>query len=235
MSAPKSRPRIAVLGRFAAHTSNTPLPSIVVAENVAQAIWDAGGEPLILLPVPDSDWNQRLEGVSGILLPGGADLDPSNYGATERDPSLYGLNLTQDSVDVSLAKFSLEQDIPLLAICRGHQLINVVRGGTLIQDMPKNHRDTMHEVSVQKFATELGLSTAELLSSCYHHQAVDEIGKDLEPIAFSEDGTIEAFKIHGVTWGYTVQWHPEHNYLEESGQLQILKAFVYAAAQAPTR
>ena len=132
-------PRIAIVARFAESTSATRYEAIVTARRLAEGVWAAGGEPLTFLAVPNSDWTERLDGIDGVLMPGGADVDPRNYGQEPVSNELYGIDSTQDEVDISLIRHVLSVGLPMLAICRGMQITNVALGGTLTQHMDSPH------------------------------------------------------------------------------------------------
>lgn len=222
------RPRIAILGRLAEHTSSSPLPAVSVSRQLLDSIWLAGGDPVILLPVSDCDWKSRLEGFAGVLMPGGGDIDPLRYAANVDSSEVYGVNAFQDETDFALIEWSLEAGIPFLAICRGCQAVNIAFGGTLVQHMSNDHRDKLHRVSVSEPAA-LGLSVSSVDSSCYHHQAIDRLGEGLVVVAKSEDDVIEAIRIPSAGWAYGIQWHPEHTADADAHQLQILQKFVAEA------
>ena len=103
-----SRPRIAIPARLAESTSVTRYSAIVTAQKLAELVWDAGGEPLSFLPVTDEKWEARLEGINGILMPGGADVDPQFYGHNHQSDELYGINSEQDQSDIALVHCGLQ-------------------------------------------------------------------------------------------------------------------------------
>jgi putative glutamine amidotransferase len=224
------RPRIAIVARFAESTSVTRYEGIVTARRLAEAVWAAGGEPLTFLAVEGSDWSERLRGIDGVLMPGGADIDPRNYGQEPISDDLYGMDPMQDSVDISLVRHVIDSGMPLLAICRGLQITNVALGGTLVQHMELPHFHHVAPVTVESHADELGLTEATLEASCYHHQAIDELADGLTVIARATEGHIEAVKIHSTGWAFGVQWHPEDNFDTERGQMEIFERFVRAAS-----
>jgi len=223
------RPRIAIVARFAESTSVTRFEGIVTARRLAEAVWTAGGEPLTFLPVEGSDWSERLSGIDGVIMPGGADIDPKKYGQDPIADHLYGIDALQDSVDISLVRHVIDNGIPLLAICRGMQITNVALGGTLVQHMEHPHLHHTSTVTVDNVA-ELGLSQPQLEVSCYHHQAIDRVADGLTVIARAQEGHVEAVRIDSPGWAFGVQWHPEDNYDTEPGQLEIVKRFVRAAS-----
>jgi putative glutamine amidotransferase len=224
------RPRIAIAARRAESTSASRRSAVVISERLAEAVWLAGGEPLIYYPTTDGSIAERMEGIAGVLIPGGGDVDPSFYGQRPSTDSIYGVDKLVDSFDLALSDHALKNGIPLLAICRGAQVINVLRGGTLIQDLETPHRDHMHDIKVFADANELGLHSDVVRSSCFHHQAIDQLGNGLEVIARSDDGLVEAFRIEAKSWAYAVQWHPEDNFHDEASQLGIFKKFVTEAS-----
>ncbi|MEY4989252.1 MAG: hypothetical protein RI933_885 [Actinomycetota bacterium] len=224
-----NRPRIAILGRFADSTSVTRYAGLVNARRLVEGIWAAGGEPLTLLPVSGSDWASRLEGIDAIVMPGGSDVNPERYGQKPQSDELYGIDDLQDEVDLSLVKYALETGIPLLSICRGFQITNVALGGTLVQDMEVHHRHHVAPVTIEKYLTELGLSSPTVEASCYHHQVIDQVAPGVEVIARSAEGHIEAVRYPSKGWAFGVQWHPEDNFDTNPQQLELFKALVREA------
>jgi putative glutamine amidotransferase len=224
------RPRIAIVARFAESTSATRYEAIVTARRLAEGVWAAGGEPLTFLAVPNSDWTERLDGIDGVLMPGGADVDPRNYGQEPVSNELYGIDSMQDEVDISLIRHVLSVGLPMLAICRGMQITNVALGGTLTQHMDSPHLYHVAPVTLESHTAELGLTNPTLEASCYHHQVIDELAEGLTVIGRAAEGHVEAVKIDSAGWAFGVQWHPEDNYDTERGQLQIFERFVRAAS-----
>jgi putative glutamine amidotransferase len=224
------RPRIAIVARFAESTSATRYEAIVTARRLAEGVWAAGGEPLTFLAVAHSDWTERLDGIDGVLMPGGGDVDPRNYGQDPISDELYGMDMMQDEVDISLIRHVVSVGLPMLAICRGMQITNVALGGTLTQHMEKPHLHHVAPVTVDSHTAELGLTDSTVSASCYHHQAIDKLAKGLTVIARAAEGHIEAVKIDSTGWAFGVQWHPEDNYDIERGQLEIFERFVRAAS-----
>lgn len=221
-----SRPRIALLGRLAEHTSATRREGLVTARLLAESVWQAGGEPLTMLPVSGSDWASRLQGIDGVLMPGGGDINPALYGQTAQSDELYGIDDLQDEVDLSLTRWALQHQIPFLAICRGMQLVNVAYGGTLVQHMDQDHRHVVSDIKLDSDVDRLGLSSDVLHSSCYHHQAIDQVGEGLRVIARADLGHVEAFAIDNGAWAYAIQWHPEDNAAQDKHQAELFSRFV---------
>ena len=224
-----SRPRIAIPARLAESTSVTRYSAIVTAQKLAELVWDAGGEPLSLLPVTDEKWETRLEGFDGILMPGGADVDPQLYGQSHQSDELYGINSEQDHSDIALVHYALRSETALLTIFRGTQIANVALGGTLVQHMNEPHLNKLSTIEFSNIETDLGLKETSLLISCFHHQSIDRLAEGISPLAFAKEGHVEALRLPSNGWAFGVQWHPEDNYKEVPSQLEIAKAFINAA------
>jgi putative glutamine amidotransferase len=226
-----ARPKIAIVGRFTDHASAIRSLGVVSARRLLEAVWAAGGEPITFLPVENPNWAERLQGIQGVLIPGGGDIDPKWYGEEPDTEELYGVDDLQDENDFSIARYAFDNGIPVLAICRGFQLVNVLMGGSLVQHMDKDHRHHIHSVKIDKDSEGLGLTNPVLECSCFHHQAIKELGKGLEVLARAEEGHVEAFKIEAKAWSYGVQWHPEDNYTTNQQQMELFTKFVSESAK----
>ena len=222
------RPRIALIGRFTNSASALRYGGVVSSRALLESLWDAGADPVTLLPAADSDWKQRLQGYQGVLLAGGGDINPARYGQ-EPDASVYDVDDLQDDSDFGMTKYVLQQGIPTLAVCRGLHVVNVVRGGTLIQDMPENHRHVVQEVKVSDYES-FGFTSELVATSCYHHQAIDKIGSGLEVLGRGPDGTIEAVGIESTGWARGVQWHPEDTAKSDPNQRGLFSRLVKEAS-----
>ncbi len=225
-----ARPRIALVGRFAEHTSATRYAAIVSARALVESMWLAGAEPLTFLAAPGPegvDWATRLQGIDGVLLCGGADIDPARYGQTDVHPEVYDVDALQDEADLTLATYCLESGIPTLAVCRGLHVVNVARGGSLVQHMDDHHRHVVHDVVIESGPA--GIEPGPITASCYHHQCIDRLGSGLKAVGRAEDGTVEAVAIDAAGWAFGVQWHPEDTARQDPRQLSVFQALVDAA------
>jgi putative glutamine amidotransferase len=166
-------------------------------------------------------------------MPGGGDLNPELYGQAPESDELYGIDQLQDSADLSLTKWAIENKVPFLAICRGFQLVNVAFGGTLVQHMQNDHRHVVHQLHIDADSDRLGVGSGALESSCYHHQAIDRLGDGLRVISRAGEGHVEALAIDNGAWAYAVQWHPEDNAAENAQQAGLFSKFVEQAQNAP--
>ncbi|MCX6495623.1 MAG: type 1 glutamine amidotransferase [Actinobacteria bacterium] len=228
------RPRIALLARFAESTSATRYAAIVTARRLADAVWAAGGEPLTMIAAAGpagTDWAERLRGIDGVLMPGGADINPTAYGQQISSEHVYDVDDLADEADISMVRYALSAGIPVLAICRGLQITNVALGGTLVQHMDAPHQHHVAPVTIDKYVDELGLSSATVEASCYHHQMIDQVAPGLEVIGRSAEGYVEAVKMDAAAWAFGVQWHPEDNYDSNAPELDLFRRFVAEAAK----
>ncbi len=200
----------------------------------------AGGAPVIL-PVMDPDMVEHVIGaVHGILLTGGGDLQPSRYGA-KPVPETHGVDPARDDFDIRLLELAIDDELPVLATCRGMQVLNVALGGSLIQHVPAvtgqmhdlfdRWREGVHKVKIEPdshLAEALGATEVEVNS--IHHQAVDEAAPGTRAVAWAEDDTIEAIELPGSPHVVAVQWHPEllEDWPEQQG---LFRQLVEHAAQ----
>ena len=184
------------------------------------AVASAGATPLLLPPVSDpAEIEEQMRRIDGLLIPGGLDTPPSHYGQRPH-PATRPVHPKRDDHDFACLEVAFRLKKPVLGICYGMQLLNVVSGGTLIQDLPppgpttEQHRRegkrSMHSVTVvpqTRLHKILGCDRLQVNSS--HHQAIDRLGDGLNVSARSDDGIIEAIETTGSCFILGVQWHPE--------------------------
>lgn len=235
------RPRIAIPARFSASASALRFGADVTARKLAHGVYAAGGEPLMVHPVAPggvvdaAEVRDRVTWADGILLPGGGDLSP-RFTGDAMHPTHYDVDEEQDAFDLALGRVALDGDRPLLAVCRGLQVINVLLGGTLSVDMNElgrtEHRHVTQPVEVAPDSLVrrvLGPAGEPVHVSCYHHQALRELGAGLVTTARAHDGTIEAVEMPGrAAWFLGVQWHPEDTHDTDPAQAALFRAFVDA-------
>ena len=247
------RPRIGVPVRLT--SSSNPDPRVAKAnalfEHIVELLREGGGEPVPLTAAgpDDAGLTAALKSLDGVVLPGGGDVDPVRYG---EPPSAvcYDVNDAQDELDTAVATFAIDAGLPVLGICRGLQLLNVLYGGTLIQDMVPAavaHRKpaladgtgswAWHEVAVQAgskvaalYGSDAGAVTVKIASG--HHQAVARVAAGLQVSALAEDGTVEALE-DPERWVASVQWHPEAVELPAGERLAPFRAFVEVCRNRP--
>jgi putative glutamine amidotransferase len=210
-------------------------PEMALGMTYLRTLDAAGAIPVVLPPVGTDHLQPLLERLDGICLSGGPDLDPAAYGATDRHTELGPTEPTLDAFELSLARQALARELPILAICRGAQALNVACGGTLHQHIP-GHRQTdpatqtTHDVQLTaRSRIHRMFRTRTLPVNSFHHQAVDKVGEGLRVVGRAEDGTIEAIEGAGFVVG--VQWHAETLH----AHLPLFEALVRAAARTELR
>jgi putative glutamine amidotransferase len=217
-----SRPRIGLTTyREVARWGVWDEPADLLPATYARAIAEAGGIAL-LLPAPSTDVEAAaaavLDGLHGLLIAGGADVDPSRYDSV-RDPATGAPRLERDAWEISLTQQAISRGLPVLGVCRGLQVLNTALGGTLIQHLPDvvghdGHCPVVgqhgrHDVELGGGSRLHKLLGTRASVATYHHQAVDQLGAGLEATGWAEDGTIEAIEAADGEWVLGVQWHPE--------------------------
>jgi putative glutamine amidotransferase len=194
-------------------------PVTLVPRTYVDQVADAGCVPVVLPPVPGIE---RVIGrLDGLVLSGGGDVDPALYAAGPH-PRTTRVQPDRDAAELALLRAAVDGGLPVLGICRGLQLLNVFRGGTLCQHVPEvagheGHSPAPGEYGTQKVWLAPGSRTAAFLGRatlcvrCQHHQAIDRLGDGLVTTAWSDDGVIEAVELEGHPFAVAVQWHPEVN------------------------
>lgn len=201
-----------------------------------QGVTAAGGVAMLLPPQPvDSDIAKRvLDGLDGLVITGGKDIDPAAYGQAAH-PATDEPGRQRDAWEFTLLGAALERGLPVLGICRGAQVLNVALGGTLHQHLPdvighSGHRAGNAVFTTLPVRTVPGTRLAALVGEsvdarCYHHQAIAELGQGLIVSAWDGDGVVEALELPGDGFVLAVQWHPE----ESLDDLRLFAAIVAAA------
>jgi len=217
-------------------------PAMLLARNYVDAVQLAGG--LVLMLPPDAaaveDPDQVLDLIDGLVLVGGADIDPAFYGQAAHEQTVETVP-ERDACELALARAAIERDLPVLGICRGMQLLNVARGGTLLQHLPEHVGHGEHLRSIGSFdgadhdvslrAGSLAASAAgetEQATKSHHHQGIDRLGEGFVVSGRSSlDDLPEAIELPDKRFVLGVQWHPEADVA--SG---VIGALVEAAATA---
>lgn len=228
-------------------TSTTP-PRAWLNNTYLRAVQEAGGIPILLPPhldgrALDALWS-RLD---GILLTGGGDVDPARFGEA-RHPTVDGVSQARDRLEIEVTERALHAGRPLLAICRGIQVLNVALGGSLYQDIASDTGSTIahdqtaprdrptHPVKVMVEGTRLGatLAAPEVEVNSMHHQAIKRLGRGLRDVAWAPDGIIEG--VEALAAGplvLGVQWHPEELTAHDPAAVSLFRALVAAAESNP--
>jgi putative glutamine amidotransferase len=250
-------PSIAVVGQWRSGYLRFPL-------TYAHAVRLAGGDPVVLSTF-DTQPNAQipeeyellsgldpldasaLDGLSGLVLPGGGDIDPSWYGH-ERHPRTHNVNHRRDRFELTMLSAALERDIPVLAICHGMQLLNVLLGGTLEQHLADDPRrldhdrdrpraEPAHEVAIESGSVLSKIMGERAYVNSHHHQGLQRVAQSLDEIAWAEDDVLEGVVSRDHSWVVGVQWHPEAMADTDPVELALFEALVAAGErhdEAPT-
>ena len=239
------RPKVGIPWRTSAEEAANTLAKI---KNYEDAVRNAGGEPVLLSLNDPQKLQQQLPNLDAFVLPGSpADVDPAEYGTKNRGKS-EPADHPREITDRAILDHAFTEKKPVLAICYGCQLLNVYLGGSLIQDLkeetktqtahtrhdiiPEPETDPIHGASFDpssKLAKILGTTDAQINSS--HHQAVEQVGKNLAVTGHAADGTIEAIEWTGDSnWVIGVQWHPERMF-GDAFSARLFRDFISAANQ----
>ena len=232
-------------------TSYGAQPASTVTLSYSNAVAGAGGVPIVLPILDPAAVPHALSRLDGIVLTGGGDVEPGHYGGAGH-PAVYGVHDARDQSELAIARHAAERKMPVLAICRGLQVLNVALGGDLIADIPSQveggfeHFVTGNGAASQAhqmLELEAGCGLAQLFGTTslkvnsLHHQAVATPAPGLRPVAWSEDGVIEAVEAEDQSWPLqAVQWHPENLVGTEPAARSLFEELVSAASgQAANR
>ncbi len=246
MNGPAARPVVAVTGRHlaAGRVEHWRDAAVASPAGYLSAVTRAGGIPVVLEPteIDDASAATLLGRVDALVLTGGIDVDPARYGQ-EPAPRTYGCHPLTDRFEEAMVRSAERSGLPLLAICRGLQVLNVAHGGTLdqhITDRPglvSHGRPNGGVASPVAVSVEPGsllgdaLGTDRVTGSCHHHQAVDRTGTGLRVVARAGDGVVEGLEpVDAVDgWVVAVQWHPEDTAATDPSQQRLFDALVTQA------
>ena len=202
-------------------------PWYLTIESYVRAVTLVGGTPILLLPGSPAD--ELINIVDGLLMQGGMDVTPSEYGEAKL-PECGRTDLKEDSFHESLIRAAIDQKKPILGICRGIQIINVTLGGTLYQDLEskwhrhyENYEDPCHIINIKEGTKLHSIFGDTLLVNSLHHQGIKELAKGLIPSAYSEDGLIEAVENDLIM---AIQCHPEALKEKDEKYLRLFEYFI---------
>lgn len=235
------RPLIGIPCYVAQRAGSTP-PIYGNNASYVHAIEQAGGLPVLIPPLTDEDALAAIYArLDGLLLSGGGDIDPAHYGQ-ERLPACHAPEVERDIAELALARRAVADQLPILGICRGQQLLNIALGGTLYQDITTalpaasqhDHHDRprderTHEIAIaptSRLAHILGTTSHPVNS--LHHQAIHQLGDGVRVVAQAEDGIIEAMELDGHPFALAVQFHPEELVASDEPSRRLFAAFVAA-------
>jgi gamma-glutamyl-gamma-aminobutyrate hydrolase PuuD len=231
---------VALTGRRLGRTDKWPYTgAAALPYRYVEAVLRAGGQPVIVNDARDP--KAFMARVDALILTGGPDVDPGRYGETPHS-STYGVDRADDDFECAMAEAATVRSIPTLAICRGIQILNVARGGTLHQHIADDpgvpahgqpgvaggalqHQVTLDPDSL--VADVMGATT--ITASCHHHQAIAKLGDGLRVVGRAHDKIVEALELDG-TFLLAVQWHPEDTADTDPAQQRLFDALVRRAA-----
>lgn len=210
-----------------------------------KAVQAAGGIPILIpMGLAAADLDVILTQMDGLLIPGGGDIDPVQYQGQNGHETVKGIDQDRDRVEAYIVQSAVAQEKPLLAICRGHQMLNVALGGSLWEDIytqmpaaivhdfvdthPRQH--LAHSVTIQthsRLATQMGVRTAQVNS--LHHQGIRDLAAELTAVAHAPDGLIEAVEIPNHPYAIGVQWHPEDLAPTDPAMLALFQGLITAS------
>jgi putative glutamine amidotransferase len=233
-----ARPLIGITGQLeAAHWGDWVREAVLSPLTYTRAVERAGGTPVVVPPVPPESVTRLVEGLDGVVLTGGTDVSPALYDDQPHEQT-EAPDRRRDRFELALVRAAIEAGLPLLAIGRGLHILNVARGGTLIQHLPEavgHHghapgtaKMTRHDVTLSGDSALGKLLGSQVQVLALHHQAIKQAGTGLVTVAWADDQVVEAVELEGHRFAIGVQWHPE-----EGDDQRLLKALVAAAAPAP--
>ena len=224
-----------------------PYYGAYVADGYFTGIAKAGGIPVIIPLVEEEEvWHEILERLDGLIFTGGFDIHPLTYGE-DLHPKIGELYPVRDRIEIMAAQYALKLDKPILGICRGCQLLNVVMGGTLYQDINSQRENSSlhvqtapreegtHYLSLdpESRLTEI-FQVEHILTNSFHHQAIKTLAPGLKKVAEAKDGMIEAFESLNHTFVMGIQFHPEMMWHQDQEMLKVAQYFVNFIAQDKT-
>lgn len=217
---------VLIVGRLSPESKGVRGESFAAGQRYFRAVERAGGVPLMLPPIPSLA--DRLDGIVGrvdaVVMHGGGDVDPRRYGQEPSADELYGIVPEHDEVELGVVRAALAADVPLLAICRGMQVLNVALGGDLVQHIgSEDHWFVEHPVTLDGHSRLAAAIGTERPAACHsvHHQSIGRLGDGLTLVGRADDGMPEAMEVDGARWAVAVQWHPEDT-ADLDGQQQAL-------------
>lgn len=217
------RPLVVIVGRQSDTATGVRGKPFAAGQAYFRAVERAGGVPLMVPPIPGliDEVAPLLRRVDAVVFHGGGDIDPRHYGQAATEESLYGIVPEHDAMELAMVTAAIAADKPVLAICRGLQVLNVALGGTLVQDIGnEDHwmQFTANELDAGcRIAKAMGTESPHRCH-CVHHQALDRLGDGLRVVGRDRNGLAHAVELEGVRWIVGTQWHPEDSAAEDPQQ-----------------
>ncbi|MFM7950364.1 MAG: gamma-glutamyl-gamma-aminobutyrate hydrolase family protein, partial [Acidimicrobiaceae bacterium] len=212
-------PIILLPGKLTTNSQGVRGDSFSTGRRYSEAVARAGGVVVQAQPIEQTikAANELVARFDGVIIQGGGDIDPNRYGQQPRSTSIYGISTEHDDLEIAVIRAAIEQDKPVLAICRGLQILNVALGGTLHQHLAdvladgESHWDKYHEIKLESTSrvAKAMKTISPKQSHSFHHQAIDKLAPGLVVTGRAPDQTIEAVEHNSKKWIVGVQWHPE--------------------------
>jgi putative glutamine amidotransferase len=219
------------------------LDAVLLSRDYADSVVRAGGIPVLLPPI-GAGYPELVTRLDGLLLAGGADVDPTRYGRPPH-PETTGLRPDRDTFEFGLLTEALHAELPVLAVCRGMQVLNSALGGTLRQHIPDQVAHDGHRpkpgtfgttnVTVAQGSRTAGILGRETKVNCHHHQAIDAVADDLLVTARADDGTVEAVELTSARFVIGVQWHPEQDATDDRLVAALVAEAIGSSGRLATR
>ncbi|MEY4338924.1 MAG: hypothetical protein RLZ14_774 [Actinomycetota bacterium] len=225
------KPLVLIVGRLAKETTGVRGKPFAAGRRYFHAIATAGGTPLMVPPMLSivDDVPDLMRRVDGVVMHGGGDIDPRHYGQEATAEQLYGIVEEHDEVELAVVRAAVELDKPVLAICRGMQVLNVALGGTLVQHIGSEAHWFAHtQVTLaegSRVARAMG-TTTPTACHCVHHQALDALAPGLTVTGSTADGIVHAAELDAARWVVATQWHPEDDAHDDAQQQALFDALV---------
>ena len=249
MGTQEKRPIIGIT-TYRKHSRDTNRPMFALMRDYVHAVTAGGGIPLLIpLGLDNADLGQIIDRLDGLVLPGGGDIEPEFYKGNHHE-ALRGVDADRDRVEIFVAQQATKTKKPFLAICRGHQVLNVALGGTMWEDLASQYPQSIkhdyfgegqrnalpHAVDVlpdSQLSALLGRDST--LVNSLHHQGVRDIAPDLIITAVAPDGLVEGLEVAGHPFGVAVQWHPENLIEDDPAMLALFTGLVRASQNGDSR
>jgi gamma-glutamyl-gamma-aminobutyrate hydrolase PuuD len=234
-------PVILLPGKLTTNSQGVRGDSFSTGRRYSEAVARAGGVVVQAQPIAQTTAaaHELVARFDGVIIQGGGDIDPNRYGQKPRSNAIYGISLEHDELEIAVIRAAIELDKPVLAICRGIQILNVALGGTLHQHLAdvladgESHWDKHHEINLEPNSrvAKAMKTVAPKQSHSFHHQAIDKLAPGLVVTGLAPDQTIEAVELNAKKWIVGVQWHPEDDADTEPDQQNLFNGFVDAIAR----
>jgi putative glutamine amidotransferase len=228
-------PLVVIVGRQSDEAQGVRGKPFAAGQTYFRGVERAGGIPLMLPPIHGllDDIPSLLSRVDAVVFHGGGDIDPRHYGQEATEESLYGIVAEHDEMELAMVRAAIEADKPVLAICRGLQILNVALGGTLVQDIGTDdhwHHFTAVQLDAgSRIAKAMGTDAPERCH-CVHHQALDQLGEGLVVVGRHAGGTVHAVELESAGWIVGTQWHPEDSAADDPQQQGLFDELILQAS-----